>query len=48
MVRLSMSTACSTAYGQNEMGALEATRCARAFSMIVLMARSATPFRECT
>ena len=46
MVLLRTSTACSKAYGQKPMGALLATMCARAFSTIERMARSATPFRE--
>ena len=48
VVRFKMFAACSNAYGQKEMGDADAVMCARAFSTIERMARSATPLRECT
>ena len=46
-MRFRMSTAWETAWGQKERGALLASRSARTWAKIALMARSATPFRAC-
>ena len=48
VVRFRISTACSAAKFQKEMGAPLAMRLERTCSMMLRMVRSATPFSECT